>query len=127
MEGNYDIFMGGQVVGKAEVRREGLYYCFRCRCDLTGEIMYRITVTVGQQEESLGIPVPEDGSFALSTRKSIKNFESGTPVFRVVPRHETLSEFFVPISPEEPFAYLARLKNACLAVRDNQTGIVIKN
>ena len=60
MEGIYDIFRGGEKIGKAEVRREGLYYRFRCCCDLTGEVMYRLTVACGEKTENLGIPVPDE-------------------------------------------------------------------
>ncbi len=127
MEGNYEIYMGGQAVGIAQVRREGLYYRFQCRCKLTGEIMYRITVTVGDREESLGIPIPEKGEFCLDIRIPVKRFEKGEPTFRVLPKHEPMKGHFVPICPDEPFVYLSRLKNAYLEVQKDRIGIVLEN
>lgn len=126
MEGSYEIFMGGQVVGVAQVRREGLYYHFCCRCKLSGEILYRLTVTVGEREENLGIPVPDREEFCLHTRIPAKRFGKGKPIFRILPKHEPMEGRFVPLNPEEPFAYISRLKNAYLDVRNNQTGIVIR-
>ena len=125
MEGNYDIFMGGQAVGIARVSREGLYYRFFCSCQLTGEIVYRITVTIGKQEENLGIPVPKEGIFYLNSRVPAKRFEKGNPIFRILPKHEPVSGRFVPIFPDEPFAYLSRLKDAYLEVKNNQIGVVL--
>lgn len=127
MEGSYEILMVGQVVGVAKVRREGLYYHFSCRCKLSGEILYRLTVTVGEWEENLGIPVPDKGEFCLNTRIPAKRFGKGKPVFRVLPKHEPMKGRFIPLNPEEPFAYISRLKNAYLEVRNNQTGIVLEN
>lgn len=128
MDGIYDILRGGEKIGKAEVRREGLYYRFRCCCDLTGEVMYRLTVTCGEKTENLGIPVPEGDSFRLSTRLPVSRFTKGEPVFRAVPRHEQLQQgMWVPISPETPFPYITRLENAVMERRNDEVGILISD
>ena len=128
MEGIYDIFRGGEKIGKAEVRREGLYYRFRCCCDLTGEVMYRLTVTCGEKTENLGIPVPDADSFHLNTRLPVSRLPAGTPEFRAVPKHEPLQQgLWVPISPETPFAYIERLEHAVMERRDDQVGILISD
>ena len=125
MDGTYEIMLGGEVVGQAVVRRQGLYYRFSCRCDLSGEVIYRITVTCGGKSESLGIPVPKNGEFYLDTRLAASRLGEGEPKFAAVPRRPDLGGMFVPISPEEPFRYLHRLENAFLARKDGQVGIVI--
>lgn len=125
MDGTYEIMLGGESVGQAVVRREGLYYRFSCRCDLSGEVIYRITVTCGGKSESLGIPVPKNGEFYLDTRLAASRLGEGEPKFAAVPRRPDLGGMFVPISPEEPFRYLHRLENAFLARKDGQVGIVI--
>lgn len=125
MDGTYEIMLGGESVGQAVVRREGLYYRFSCRCDLSGEVIYRITVTCGGKSESLGIPVPKNGEFYLDTRLAASRLGEGEPKFAAVPRRPDLGGMFVPISPEEPFRYLHRLENAFLARKDGQLGIVI--
>lgn len=127
MEGLYDILRGGEKIGKAEVRREGLYYRFKCACDLTGEVMYRLTVSCGEKTENLGIPVPEGDCFCLNTRLPVSRFPKEEPVFRAVPRHEKQQTGkWVPISPETPFDYIARLQDAVMERRDGEVGILIK-
>ncbi len=128
MEGIYDIYRGSDKIGKAEVRREGLYYRFQCCCDLTGEVMYRIIITCGGKTENLGIPVPGRNDYRLSTRLPVSRFEKEEPEFRAVPRHpQKTPGLWVPISPETPFTYIARLQNAVLERRNDQVGILISN
>lgn len=121
----YEILLGGQSVGEVHVTKQGLYYHFDCRCDFTGEVMYRIAVKCGDDEQILGIPVPEGENFVLRTRVPIKKLPEGTFSFRAVPKHTDLMGKFVPLSPEEPFAYLQRLQEAFLQVRDGKVGIII--
>lgn len=126
MDGSYDVVFGGQAVGKVQVKREGLYYRFLCRCSLTGDVVCRLVAVYGDRQESLGILVPRDGGFTLETRLAAKNLGQGIPEFRVVPNRTVLRGRFVPICPEEPFAYLARLKDAYLARQNGQVGAVIQ-
>ncbi len=125
MEGIYDITRGGEKIGKAEVKREGLYYRFSCNCDLTGEVVYRITVTCGGKTENIGIPVPEGGSFRLNTRLPVSRFGAGEPEFRAVPRHPEKQELWSPVIPETPFEYITRLENAVAEKREGEWGIRI--
>lgn len=127
MEGVYEVLLGGQSIGKAQVERQGLYYRFSCRCRFSGEVIYKLEVTCGDRTESLGIPVPEGGAFVLNTRVPVKRLGEGAPRFRAVPRHGALRGQFVPLSPEEPFAYLSRLQNAFLEIRDGRPGIVLRD
>ncbi len=124
MVGIYDIFRGGEKIGKAEVSKEGLYYRFRCCCDLTGEVMYRLTVTCGMKTENLGIPVPDGNEFVLSKRVPVSHFSAGTPEFRAIPKHEPLPEKWMPLIPETPFDYIARLENS---LAERETGIFISD
>ncbi len=121
-----DILLGGRSIGVAQVRREGLYYCFDCRCRLSGEVLYRLTVRCGERTENLGIPVPEGGRFVLRTRIPVKRLGEGELLIRAEPKHGELGGKFIPLSPEEPFRYLRRLQDAFLQVRDGQVGIVIR-
>ena len=125
MEGLYDIVRGDEKIGKAEVLREGLYYRFRCCCDLTGTVMYRITVTCGKKTENLGIPIPEGDAFYLSARLPVSRFLKDEPVFKAVPRHPENQGLWIPISPAEPFAYISELENARMEKRKETMGIFI--
>ena len=123
MEGVYDIMLGGRPVGQAAVFRKGLYLYFDCRCRLSGETVCRIRVKCGEAETDLGIPVPEGREFVLRTKKPVKGMGTGVPEFWVMPNRVTLPENWVPVRAEEPFAYLTRLQDAFLEVRDGQVGI----
>ena len=127
MEERYPIFLGGQTVGEARVRREGLYYCFSCRCKLSGTMICRLTAVCDGIAENLGIPVPDGEWFCLNTRIPAKRLGEGMMTIRAVPKHGRLEGKFVPLSPEEPFAYLSRLKNAFLEVRGGQVGVTIRD
>ena len=109
-------------VGKVEVTREGLYYRFRCRCKLEEDTVCRVTAG----RESLGILVPCGDGFELRTKLPAKRFGDTAPEFRLVPNKPVLEGKFIPIKPEEPFAYLERLKEAYLEYRGNEMGIYIK-
>lgn len=124
MEGNYEVFFGSQIVGKVQVTRRGLYYRFCCRCQLTGEILCRLYVTCGDHQENLGIVVPMGDSFGLETGIAVKRLGEGPMTFSLKPKHPCPGTF-VPICPEEPFAYIARLKDAYLDRRDGQPGAVL--
>lgn len=124
MDGIYDIWRGADKIGKAEVRREGLYYRFRCCCNLTGEVMYRINIICGSVTRSLGIPMPDGNCFRLNTRLPVSRFSGGEPEFRAVPQHQK-QELWIPISPEIPFDYIARLEHAVMERRDGTPGILI--
>lgn len=126
MDQEYEIMLGDKCVGSAGVRREGLYWRIRCRCKLSGEVLCRVLVRCGDREESLGILVPQDGEFGLETRIPVKKVGEGPLSFSAVPKHRPLEGRFVPLSPEEPFRYITRLKDAYLEKRNGQVGIVIK-
>jgi hypothetical protein len=42
-----------------------------------------------------------------------------------MPKHQKSEGKFIPIYPEEPFAYISRLQNAFLEIRNGQAGVVI--
>ena len=126
MDGTYEIAMGAKPVGSVTVRRQGLYYQFSCRCELTGAVVCKLEVSCGGKQENLGILVPMDGKFGIEKKIPVKHLGEGVPEFRILPKHEKLEGRFVPIYPEEPFAYMARLKDAFLATQNGQMGIVIR-
>lgn len=125
MEGNYPVLMGNQEIGRVKVTRQGLYYRFDCRCQLSGDVVCRLTVTCGAATHNLGILVPERGAFCLRTKIPVKQLGDGALQFGVRPNHKPVGSRFVPISPEEPFHYLSRLQDAFLEIRDGIPGLVI--
>ena len=115
MECTYDVFSGGQSVGTVQIRQQGLYDYFICRCSLTGEVIFRLVMQRGGQCYDLGILAPENGSFQLCTKVARKKLGVGEITFCLKPAHKTYDSLLVDISPVEPFAYLWRLEEAYLA------------
>ena len=124
MDDFYDIMLADKPIGTASVKREGLYYSFRCHCRLSGDVIYKLVVSCGDKAESLGVCVPRGNSFGLETRLPVKRLGEGSLAFRAVPKHMELEGRFVPIRADEPFAYIDRLHKAHLEIRGNQTGIL---
>ena len=88
--------------------------------------MHRLTVSCGGKEADLGVCVPMEGRFGVEKKIPCKQLGEGTPEFRILPKHESVKGKFVPVYPEEPFSYMARLKDAFLANRAGQMGIILK-
>lgn len=126
MTGTYEIMEGDRLVGRAKVERQGLYYHFSCRCKLSGEVVYRIIVRCGGKEANLGICVPVDGEFGTDKKVPVKSLGEGRLEFLLLPKHEDIRGKFIPIHPEEPFAYIHRLQDAFLERRGENLGIVIR-
>lgn len=124
MEGFYELKFGGQAVGKVQVTRQGLYYRFRCRCRLSGDVISRVSILCDGKQDNLGILVPMGDGFGLDTGLAVKKLGQGRPEFLVMPVRPK-GEKFVPLRPEEPFSYLSRLKNAYLAERNGTIGILL--
>ena len=119
----YDIYAGTQIVGQAEVIKEGLYYRFSCKCTPPNEGVHRITVSDGNNTKDLGICVPAGEWFCLVTRMPIKYLSGDKLEFALVPRDRQVVS--VPIATDEPFADLDKLDSAHLEESDGKTEIII--
>lgn len=122
LEGSYDIYLGDRSVGKAEVVREGLYYRFRCRCQRDGDSVCRVYMG----EINLGVLIPDEEGYCLDAKIPVSRFKEAIPSFTLQPNKAVLQGRFVSIKPEEPFGYIARLKEAHLSWHNGQIGIVIQ-
>ena len=122
----YEVMFGKDRAGKVQVLKEGLYYRFCCRCRISGDVVCRLLVRCGEKEENLGVVVPMADGFGLDKRIPVKNLGEGKMQFCLMTKREGIPCKFIPIYPEEPFAYIARLKDAFLTRQNGQIGIVIK-
>lgn len=123
MQMEYPVWLGKKAVGKVEVRKQGLYWKFDCRCQLTGGVVCRLVASWPGGQERLGVPVPDGDGFRLETRIPAKRLGEDLQ-FSLVPKLEQ-QERFVPIVPEEPFSYIARIKDSYLVKRGEQVGILV--
>lgn len=125
MEGNYPILLGGKEAGYARIKKEGLYWKIFCCCKLSGDVLYRVVVKTSNNQESLGILVPDNGCFVLSARISMKRLAPGEPRFLALPKHTKIAERFVSVYPDEPFAYLDRIKKSRFGLQNQKRGVYI--
>lgn len=125
LEHMYSVLLGPQHAGKVMVQRNGLYYHFNCSCDLPADNIYRLIVTCDSKQENLGVLVPHGNRFTLEKKIPAKRIGAGDMTFKVIPKKETHSGTFMPISPEEPFAYISRLKQAFFLLQNETPGIYI--
>ena len=127
MDGCYEVCLGRQPVGKVQVMRQGLYYRFLCNCRLTGNVVCRLTVRCGENQEKLGVLVPEGDGFALDKKIPVKHLGEGKLEFYLGPNHDHIMGEFIPVYPEEPFSYIARLKDAFLYRQNGKLGVMLKD
>ena len=127
MEGTYDVYSAGQIVGSVVVTRQGLFYQFLCRCDLSGDVMFRLILCCDDLEWDLGILTPTDGKFGMNTKWSTKKLGQGRPKFYLKPNRHTSGMNMVKICPEEPFAYLTKLQDAYLRKQRGEMYLVFHN
>ena len=125
MEGIYGVSIGNQLVGKVQVLHQGLYYRFICRCQITGDIIFRLMVNCNEKQENLGILIPVSDGFGVDTKIPTKRLGNGELNFYLKPKHESSSMNFAPIYPEEPFSYISHLKDAFLERKNGLIGICI--
>ncbi len=111
--------LGGQAIGTVRVSREGLYSRIRARCRLSGEVMYRLFAVGEETARDLGIFVPAGAVFEVRTKIATKHLPRD-PRFEARPRKPLGDWVYVPLSPEEPFAYIKRLEQAYLEKKDGR-------
>ena len=126
MHHDYLLYQGSQEIGRVRLEPEGLYYRISCSCRLTGEIMCKVQLILGDTIRNLGVLVPDGGCFTTNTRVPQKLFTGLEPRFEVIPHLRADHSTFIPVYPEEPFVYLSRLKHAHLERREGCTGIVLE-
>ena len=126
METCYEVRFGNKSVGKVQLLREGLYIHVICRCMMPGREIFRLYIIQEDRRESLGVLVPEGDGLILNKRIPAKRFAGGVPAFTVSTGSGTQMGEFVPISPEEPFLYIHRLKSSFLETENGKIGIRIE-
>ncbi len=126
MEGSYGLEFGQEAVGQVRVERQGLYYIIDCKCSQFTDQMYDLIVAWGEHRCRLGLLAPLGSGLALHKKLPVKEAGQGRPVFGLRPRHQAIPEGFIPLHPQEPFAYLRRLENAYLTACNGALGVVLQ-
>ncbi len=118
----HNIFWKGIAVGNATIKKEGLYYCIHCKCDLPQKGIFRVVVADTGNAYDLGICVPDGDLYSCVTRIPCKRFCSNALVFTLVSNDKTVG---VPIGNGKFFAHLDKLNAARLQYTNGQPEIII--
>lgn len=119
----YEILWNNKPVGKAEIKREGLYYLFFCVCRPEQSGIYRVFVTDGKNEISLGVCVPVGDRFEVKKKIPAKMLQNQNLIFWLVPDMEEKQRF--PVKDDMPISCLEKLDHARLEIIKEQKFIVI--
>lgn len=125
MEGCYEVYFGNQSAGKVQLIRQGLYYRVICRCRVPGDQVFRLYAVQGNRRENLGVVIPDGDGFSLDKKIPAKNLIEEKIRFILSSAEKVPAGRFEPISPEEPFLYIDRLKTAFLLSEHGKIGIRI--
>ena len=126
MEGQFEAVLGNRPVGKVQLTRQGLYCRVVCRCILPQDGVYRLYALGDQGRENLGVVVPDGEGFLLDKKIPAKRLCGGNLQFILSSGVPSATGAFYPISPEEPFQYIDRLKTAFLESEQGKVGIRIR-
>lgn len=112
---SFDVYYLGEAVGKAVVRREGLYCRIQCRCKKLDGI-----VRLAAGDMVIGVCIPQGDALVLE--KSIPAKQLGSCRFELVGSAEP-RERFVPLDGPLPTECLRSLENARLVDRKGVKGL----
>jgi len=122
----YDVTLQDSKVGKVEVTREGLYYRFRCKCQLPDAEIYTIVASNEKCQWNLGVCVPGANGACLDTRVAVKHIGETMGTFLAVSKEKSKQMMFIPVQPESPFAYISALQEAKFGIQGNKPGVWIR-
>lgn len=111
------------MVGKVQLIRQGLYYRVICRCQLPVDLVYRLYAVLENGRENIGVVIPEGDGFLLDKKIPVKKLGGNGLRFVVSTGGNKVDGKLVPVSPEEPFLYIDRLKNAFLETDNGKVSI----
>ena len=125
MKGFYTVYNGREPVGKVELIPQGLYCRVICRCAVDSDQIFRLYAVSEERKENLGVLLPDTDGFCLDRKVPVKNLGREPIRFLVSSGSGGLQGKFIPISPEEPFRYIDRLKDSFLETENGRIGIRI--
>ncbi len=116
----YKIMLNEEQVGQAHVKREGLYYKITCVCNFSDGKIHRVVVRDGESAVRLGICIPKDDKFYLSTRIPAKHLLGENLYFSI--ESDCAG---IPVFAGKPFPHLDKLETARLQFTNGQPSILI--
>ena len=121
----YDVMYASQVVGYAQIEKEGLYCRITACCQMEKPGIYKLQVKNGHQIVKTLTCVPGKQGYTAETRIPAKQLESGEIHFVLMEKNQ-ISQRQVPVHPEQEFPYMAQLEKAVLVSAAGQPVIAIR-
>lgn len=112
-------------VGKAHIRREGLYYAIRCSCKQVDTRKWRLRVSCCGKDTDLGIGIPSHDMLTWETRTAAKQVGCGELTFSLVESPASGATEFVPVVEGQPFEAIGQLEGARFAFSNGVPGVWI--
>lgn len=123
----YDIYMGPNEIGKAEMIREGLYMRIRCFCNIKKKGIYRIHMCGSDKTVDLGVCVPQNSGYAVDTKIAVKNIPGGSIRFELNDSTKHCDGPFIRLDLERPFSQLSKLEKARLKYHNGEMMLMIES
>jgi len=120
----YDIFLNGEIIGKADLRKEGLYVHYICTCTFPTKGIFRITAETPNGAVNFGVCVPK-GNCWESRGRIPANKLIGYELKLTATSCIEDKDKYIPISPEEPFALLEELENLQFTIKNGKPVVYI--
>ncbi len=118
----FQIFDKENCVGTAQIQQEGLYYRIYCNCKISTEGIHRIVVCDDKNTVDLGICVPEENRFTLTSRIPAKKLNADNCRFSLVKQGEQQTKHNsreVPVETGKPFPAIEELESAYFRSEDS--------
>lgn len=123
MGNRVSILIGSDSVGFADITKNGLYYVFRCQCDVPAGKIYRIWLSDDFHQEKLGVPIPVGTQYTLTRRIPVSHLCGNDFQLRLIQDQQELPVFYSMQSDSFP---LNELENLRFCIRNGVPGAVIQ-
>jgi len=125
LKASYEIRMDQKTVGSAFIEKQGLFYAIHCKCQLPPDTKYRIVMKGEKKRLDLGICIPDEAEFVLTSHIPISRIGEG-PFSFSAELHNAEKKHFLPVHPEKPFNHIPELVRARFTVQDQIPGVIIE-
>lgn len=107
MEGEFPVQFAGNEVGIIQIQKSGMYYLLKCQCSLPNRRLFRLYTQSYGQPLSLGILVPEENHYTLTTRVLSAKLSSSATFY--VLQNDKGQDNDIILSVDKPIACLKDL------------------
>lgn len=117
-------YMGSQI-GTVLIQKQGRYYVLQCNCNPGKQSIYRLLLRSGNNEEKLGLLVPDGDRYCAKARINAAKIKEDDVQFLIINERESRKDGLFAVNTQTPFAYLDKLENASMYIVDDKPYIRI--